>query len=134
MNSGNRTQMPTPDLNLWMNYSLTPDDRDMFVSKADGNTNGYAISQPATPLHFPMVHDISQTGIIDDYYHPDFKNPRKLEQNGTAASTLLHAAEAALGAQEDKAALIVCPAAWESKISVLEAAGYKNAITWFIKR
>jgi hypothetical protein len=120
--------------NLWMNYSLTLDDRDMFVSKADGNITGYAISQPATPLHFPIAHDISQIGIIDDYHHRDFENPRMLEHDGKAAATLLYAAEAALGARGGAAALIVCPAAWKSKFSVLKAAGYETEVTWFMKR
>jgi len=32
------------------------------------------------------------------------------------------------------AAVVVCPAAWTSKITVLERAGYKTAIMWMIKR
>jgi len=118
----------------WMKYSLTLPDRDMFVSEAEGDFEGYAISQPATPLHFPTPHDIAGVGVIDDYYHTDFENPNDLEDQGRAASALLQAAEAALEARGNSAALIVCPVAWTSKISVLKTEGYETAIVWFIKR
>ncbi len=118
----------------WMRKSLALADRDMFVSETNGEFTGYAISHPATPLHFPTPHDIAAIGVIDDFYHVDLADPSKLAGNGAGASELLYAAEAALEARGNDAALIVCPAAWASKIDVLEAAGYINAITWFIKR
>ena len=118
----------------WMARSLTLTDRDMFVSEAEGDFEGYVISQPATPLHFPTPHDVGEIGVIDDYYHTDFENPTVLAHRGRAASDLLQAAEAALDARGNTAALIVCPAAWASKISVLKDNGYDTAIVWFIKR
>ena len=118
----------------WMQKSLTLKDRDMLVSEADGRVTGYAISQPATPLHFPPAHDIAATGVIDDYYHEDFADPVNLTGDGTGAARLLRAAEMALTARGNTAALVVCPAAWTSKIAVLEAEGYRTALTWFIKR
>ena len=32
------------------------------------------------------------------------------------------------------AAFVVCPAGWQSKIEMLEAAGYETAMVWSIKR
>lgn len=116
----------------WMKKSLTLADRDMFVSERESAFTGYAIAQPATPLHFPTPHDIGAIGVIDDYYHADFADPSIL--TGDGAALLLRTAEAALKARGNEAALVVCPAAWKSKIAVLQAAGYKNGITWFKKR
>jgi hypothetical protein len=31
-------------------------------------------------------------------------------------------------------ALVVCPAAWPSKVSLLERSGYRNAELWMLKR
>ncbi len=117
----------------WMRKSLTLTDRDMFVAESDGEFRGYAIAQPATHLHFPLPHDISDIGVIDDYYHVDLLDPLTLPDDASGASDLLYAAEAALAARGKSAAMVVCPAAWASKIELLEAAGYSNAITWFKK-
>lgn len=117
----------------WMRHSLTLGDRDMFVSELDGRFQGYAISQPATPLHFPTPHDISGIGVIDDYYHDELEDPNDLSAGGANAAVLLEAAEVALEKRGNSSALIVCPTAWKSKIVVLERAGYSNAITWFVK-
>lgn len=117
----------------WMNRSLTLSDRDMFVSEAGGTLQGYAISHPATPLHFPTPHDISDVGVIDDYYHGEFENPQAINAGGNNAASLLHAAEAARQTRGNTSVLVVCPAAWQSKIALLTKAGYKNAITWFFK-
>ncbi len=118
----------------WMAKSLTLPDRDMFISEIGEDFRGYAISHPATPLHFPAPHDISGIGVIDDYFHSDFADPDTLKNSGTAAANLLQSAEAALQTRGNEAALIVCPAAWISKIALLEGAGYTTAISWFIKR
>ena len=117
----------------WMDRSLTLPDRDMFVSERGSDVDGYAISQPATALHFPAAHDVVGTGFIDDYFHSDFENPDRLEGDGIAATALLNAAESALQSRGNEAVLLVCPAAWTSKVALLEKAGYSNAITWFIK-
>ncbi|MFV2053083.1 hypothetical protein [Aliiroseovarius sp. YM-037] len=128
---------PHPEANArfgsWMDRSLTLPDRDMFVSERGGDVDGYAISQPATALHFPAAHDVAGTGFIDDYFHSDFENPDRLGRDGLAATALLNAAESALQSRGNNAVLLVCPAAWSSKIVLLEKAGYSNAITWFIK-
>ena len=76
----------------------------------------------------------SATGVIDDYYHREYSNPVELHDGGEAASSLLRAAEAAFMSRGMNAVVVVCPAAWTSKIAVLERAGYKTAIMWMIKR
>lgn len=118
----------------WMAESLSLRDRDMVVSEAGGALTGYAVAQPATALHFPSPHDIRAIGVMDDYHHREFSDPKTLTADGKGASDLLRAGEAALAERGKDAALVVCPAAWASKIAVLEAAGYRNAITWFKKR
>lgn len=117
----------------WMSRSLTLNDRDMFVSDLGGRLRGYAISHPATPLHFPSPHDISAVGVIDDYFHEGLERPDGLDTGSTPAAELLGAAEAARRARGDASIIVVCPAAWQSKISLLEQSGYRKAITWFIK-
>lgn len=118
----------------WMEKSLTLPDRDMFVSDVDEQITGYAISQPATALHFPTPHAIGGVGVIDDYYHEAFSDPAQLHEGTEVASELLCAAESALQARDNEAALVVCPAAWKSKATFLAQAGYHQAITWHIKR
>lgn len=117
----------------WMNRSLTLTDRDMFVSDVQGQVQGYVISQPATALHIPAGHDISRIGFVDDFYHADFDVPDHLQKDGKGAGALLAMAEGALHARGNDAVLLVCPSAWASKISLLEAAGYRRAITWYIR-
>lgn len=117
----------------WMERSLTLSDRDMFVSDSGGRLRGYAISHPATPLHFPSPHDISAVGVIDDYFHEDLEQSQRLDASSTTAAELLAAAEAARRNRGDASVMVVCPAAWQSKIALLEQSGYRKAITWFIK-
>ena len=117
----------------WMRKSLNLTDRDMFVAVAEGDVEGYAISQPSTPLHFPAAHDISATGIIDDFYHTDLQETRSDDGNHPDATNLLRAAEAALAVRDNDAVLVVCPADWTSKRRMLEGSGYATALTWFIK-
>lgn len=109
----------------WMKRSLILKDR---------SPDGYVIAQPASRLHFPPAHDIRATGVIDDYYHQEFSDPSKTQDGGKSATALLHAAEAAFERRGVDAALIVCPAAWTSKIAVIENAGYETAMVWMIKR
>lgn len=118
----------------WMNRSLTLRDRDMLVMGPPENLKGYVIAQPASRLHFPPAHDITGTGVIDDYYHPDLADPVVLANGGEGATTLLRAAEAAFAGRGMGAAFVVCPAGWRSKIEMLEAAGYETAMVWSIKR
>ena len=117
----------------WMKHSLTLPDRDMFVSEVERKFKGYAISQPATRLHFPSPHDISSTGVIDDYFHESITDPEVRTSPWDEGLALLEAAEAARQKRGDNSVLVVCPAAWHSKIAVLEQAGYRKAITWFVK-
>lgn len=117
----------------WMRRSLTLEDRDMLVAGEGEALEGYAIAQPASRLHFPPAHDIAATGILDDFFHRDFADPVRLSHGGQGAAALLGAAETAFARRGIAAAVVICPAAWPSKIETLEAAGYRTAITWMIK-
>lgn len=118
----------------WMEKSLTFADRDMLVCGPPDALDGYAVAQPASRLHFPPAHDIAATGVIDDFFHRDFADPAGSHDDGTAARALLAAAEAALSARGTTTAFVVCPAAWRSKIALLEDAGYGTAMVWMIRR
>ena len=114
-----------------MARSLTLPDRDMIVSRAEGA--GYVIAQPATPLHVLPAHATAHLGIIDDWHHAEMADPAHLAAEGTGARALLQAAESALAARGRSSALVVCPAGWFSKRAVLEAVGYRVALTWYRK-
>jgi hypothetical protein len=118
----------------WMRRSLTLPDRDMIVMGEADALEGYVIAQPASRLHFPPAHDITGTGVIDDFYHSDLADPAPLANGGPGATALLRAAEAAFAERGTGAAFVVCPAGWRSKIELLEAAGYETAMVWSIKR
>lgn len=118
----------------WMRRSLTLEDRDMLVVGPSNDLNGYVIAQPASRLHFPPAHDITTTGVIDDFFHAEYSDPAETHDGGKGAAALLRAAEAAFVVRGVRAALVVCPAAWSSKIAVLEKAGYRTAMVWMIKR
>ena len=117
----------------WMTRSLTLSDRDMFVAHDDNRIRGYAISQPATPTHFPTSHDISGIGVIDDFYHEAMENTETLAPTADEAKTLFSMAEVARTERGNHSVLVVCPANWSSKIKILEQSGYRNAIMWHIK-
>lgn len=129
---------PHPDADArfgnWMKKSLTLTDRDMLVSGPWDDLDGYVVAQPASKLHFPPAHDISTTGVIDDFFHRQYADPTAIQDGGEAALALLHSAEASLAARGIKTAFVVCPAAWTSKIALLESAGYRTAMVWMIKR
>ncbi|HKJ61186.1 MAG TPA: hypothetical protein VKA94_04230, partial [Hyphomicrobiales bacterium] len=118
----------------WMRRSLTLTDRDMLVCGSPDDVDGYAIAQPISPLLIPAAHDIKAVGVLDDFYHKDFANVSKISNGGSAAADLLSSAESAFARRNYKAALVVCPAAWRSKISVLERQGYRTAKLWMLKR
>lgn len=118
----------------WMRRSLTLPDRDMLVMGPAEAVAGYIIAQPASRLHFPPAHDITGTGVIDDFYHSDLADPAALVNGGTGPTALLQGAEAAFCGRGTGTAFVVCPAGWQSKIEMLEAAGYKTAMVWAIKR
>ena len=127
-----------PDANSrfegWMRYSLTLTDRDMLVVGSPGEVRGYVIAQPIAPLLVPAAHDITAVGVIDDFYHQDFANVAAVSDGGAAAGSLLSAAESAFVRRAFDVVLAVCPAAWTSKISVLERNGYRSAKLWMLKR
>ncbi|MEX0368266.1 MAG: hypothetical protein AB3N22_19545 [Ruegeria sp.] len=123
-----------PRFAAWMTRSLTLRDRDMMVLGSAEYLEGYVIAQPASRLHFPAAHDIAATGVIDDYYHPELANPEALDKGRNGARALLHAAEAAFANRGMKAAFVVCPAGWASRIALLKADGYETAMIWSIKR
>jgi hypothetical protein len=117
----------------WMKKSLTLTDRDMIVSGPPEDLDGYVVAHPASRLHFPPAHDISSTGVIDDFFHRQYADPAKMPE-GDGALALLQAAEEALVARGTTTAFVVCPAAWTSKVALLETAGYTTAMVWMIKR
>lgn len=123
-----------PRFSAWMMRSLTLRDRDMMVLGTSDNLEGYIIAQPASRLHFPPAHDITRTGMIDDYYHPELINPAALDRGTKNSNALLRAAEAAFASRGIGTAFIVCPAGWTSKIELLESASYETAMVWSIKR
>ncbi len=123
-----------PRFSAWMTRSLTLRDRDMMVQGESEDLQGYIIAQPASRLHFPPAHDITGTGVIDDYYHPEMANPAELDQGSEVSNALLRAAEAAFANRAMGAVFVVCPAGWASKIALLESAGYETAMVWSIKR
>jgi len=118
----------------WMTRSLTLRDRDMMVQGESEDLQGYIIAQPASRLHFPPAHDITGTGVIDDYYHTELANPAALDRGGEESIALLRAAEAAFANRGMEAAFVVCPAEWTSKIELLKSAGYETAMVWSSKR
>ena len=118
----------------WMKKSLTFTDRDMLVSGPQEAIDGYIIAQPAARLHFPPAHEISFTGVIDDFFHSQFADPAELQDGGVAAQALLQSAETRFAEREVTTAFVVCPAAWTSKIALLEDAGYRTAMMWMTKR
>jgi hypothetical protein len=117
----------------WMGYSLTLPDRNMFVSESGGTLTGYAIAQPLSRLHVPLAHDAAGLGFIDDFYSTDFAAIAKAT-NGTGAEHLLSASESAFAKRGYEAALMVCPAHWASKRTLLEQHGYKTAKLWMLKK
>jgi hypothetical protein len=119
---------------MWMRYSLTLTDREMIVAGMPSEVHGYIIAQPVSPLLVPAVHDIGAIGVIDDFYDQDFANVSAVSNGGATAAGLLSGAESAFARRGFSAALAVCPAAWTSKVSLLEREGYLTAKLWMLKR
>src|ERR1043166_270854 len=117
----------------WMRRSLTLADRDMFVAVEAGALHGYVIAQPASALLFPAGHDVAAIGVIDDFSHGDFANGSAVANVGMHGDNLLAAAEGAFARRHIDSALVVCPAAWPSKVSLLERRGYRTAKLWMLK-
>ena len=122
-----------PRFEAWMRRSLALADRDMRVGGAAGALDGYLVAQPASRLHFPPAHDISGIGVIDDFHHRELADPETPADGGGGALALLRAGEAAFAARGVDTAVVVCPAAWRSKLSLLREAGYRTAMVWSIR-
>src|SRR5262245_25907654 len=118
----------------WMRRSLIFKDRDMLVAIAAGELRGYVIAQPIAPLLLPAAHEITATGVIDDFYAEDFADVSAMSADTSSGANLLAAAEGAFARRAVDSALVVCPAAWPAKISVLEQRGYRTAKLWMLRR
>jgi hypothetical protein len=118
----------------WMRRSLTLNDRDMFVAVEAGEVQRYIIAQPVAPLLVPAAHEIAAIGVIDDFYDGDFVDVSAESDGGSNGKNLLSAAESAFARRAVDSALVVCPAAWSSKVSLLERSGYRAAKLWMLKR
>jgi hypothetical protein len=118
----------------WMRRSLTLKDRDMRVAGGPGEVHGYIIAQPCSPLLIPIAHDVAGIGVIDDFYDEDFATVAAVSNNGSSGAALLAAAESAFVQRGVDSALVVCPAAWPSKVSLLERSGYRTAKLWMLRR
>jgi hypothetical protein len=117
----------------WMRRSLTLKDRDLFVAiGAGGAVRGYVIAQPCSSLLIPTGHEA--LGVIDDFYDQDFANVSAVADHERRGEKLLAAAESAFARRSVYTALAVCPAAWSSKISLLEQRGFRSAKIWMLKR
>ena len=117
----------------WMGRSLGLDDRDMLVADGPRGLAGYAVAQPAGPLHLPPAHEAAGVGFLDDFHHEDFADPDGLAGEGAGAAALLAACERAFVARGCRSVLVVCPAGWASKRAVLERAGYRVGLNWGIR-
>ncbi|MBI1198599.1 MAG: hypothetical protein GC203_12110 [Phenylobacterium sp.] len=117
----------------WMRYSLELADRDMIVVARGGEVAGYAIAQPVSHLHMPVGHNLSQVGIIDDFYAADFAEAPAPAVDARDAADLLTVAEDLFARRGVTAAFAVCPAAWSSKLATLERNGYRPALSWLLK-
>jgi hypothetical protein len=126
-----------PDANsrfdAWMRRSLTLGDRDMLVAAVADEVHGYIIAQPCPPLLVPIAHEIAAIGVIDDFYDAAFANVSSVSNAAAAGEDLLAAAESAFARRSIHSALVVCPAAWSSKVSLLQRRGYRTAKLWMLK-
>ncbi len=118
----------------WLRRSLTLKDRDMLVAAEAGEVHGYVIAQPISPLLVPAAHEIAAIGVIDDFYDADFADVPAVSNNGSNGENLLAAAESAFARRHVDSALVVCPAQWSSKVSLLERRGYRTAKLWMLRR
>ena len=106
----------------------------MLVVAEAGEVHGYVIAQPIAPLLIPAVHDIAAIGVIDDFCDADFADISASSTGAPSGTDLLAAAETAFARRGTETALVVCPAAWPSKIALLEQSGYRTAKVWMLKR
>ena len=117
-----------------MRRSLTLTDRDMLVAVEAGEVQGYIIAQPVAPLLVPAAHELAGIGVIDDFYDAAFADVPAERDGGSGGRNLLSAAESAFARGAVDSTLVVCPAAWSSKVALLERSGYRAAKLWMLKR
>jgi hypothetical protein len=117
----------------WMRRSLTLRDRDMLVATPASKVCGYAIAQPCPPFHLPSAHAIAKLGFVDDFYDKDFADVSTVSNGGASAAALLAAVASTFARRGVDGALVVCPTAWSSKITLLEREGYQTAKLWMLK-
>jgi len=117
----------------WMRRSLTLKDRDMFVAVEAGAVHGYVIAQLISTMLVPAAHDVAAIGVIDDFYDDDFADVSAVSNSGSNGQNLLAAAENAFARRQVDSALVVCPAVWSSKSSLLEQRGYRAVKLWMLK-
>jgi len=118
----------------WMRRSLTLRDRDMFVMGGAHAVRGYVIAQPISPLLVPAAHDVAAIGAIDDFYDADFADISTVSEGASSGANLLAAAESAFARRGVDSTLVICPAGWASKMSLLEQRGYWPAKLWMLRR
>jgi GNAT superfamily N-acetyltransferase len=118
----------------WMRRSLTFRDRDMLVATSGHAVRGYVVAQPIAPLLVPAAHETAAIGVIDDFHDEDFADISALPTDASSGSALLAAAESAFARRAIDSALVVCPAGWSSKRSLLEQNGYRTAKLWMLRR
>jgi len=82
----------------------------------------------------PITAEVAGVGVIDDFYDEDFAAISVVENGGSGGAALLTAAESAFAQRSIDSTLVVCPAAWVSKMSLLEQSGYRTAKTWMLKK
>ena len=105
----------------------------MFVAAVAEDVHGYIIAQPSSALLLPAAHETAVVGVIDDFYDEDLANVAAVS-DGSSGENLLAAAESAFVRRTIHSAIAVCPAAWSSKVSLLEQRGYRTAKLWMLKR
>jgi hypothetical protein len=82
----------------------------------------------------PSAHEVTAIGVIDDFYDGDFANVSAVSNGGATGEDLLAAAESAFARRGVFSMLVVCPAAWSSKVSLLKQRGYRTAKLWMLRR
>jgi len=105
----------------------------MLVAVQAGEVRGYVIAQPIAPLLVPVAHEVAGIGVIDDFYDNDLADVATLSNGGSNAESLLAAAESEFARRGVDCALVVCPAAWLSKVALLERKNYRPAKLWMVK-
>lgn len=105
----------------WMRHSLTLMDRDLLVGERAGQVSGFLVAQPA-PL--PPAHDSASLSLIDDWAADDWET----------FLALLTGADHVLARRGKTVIQAICPANWLERRAVMEAAGFRTANLWLMKK